>query len=122
MSVAERLKILSDFEGNQTKLASKINTTSQSISQTLKQNSGLRTETLDAIARAYPQLNMRWFITGEGESGLDGEIPIVEEKNEDAEKELLKEELLTMYKEKVKMLEREIKTHCQKLAERLELE
>ena len=67
---------------------------------------------------------MRWFLTGEGESGLDIEVPVVEP--EDPEKELLKEELLGMYKdkagmleEKVEMLEREIKDHCPVLVERL---
>ena len=122
MSVAERLKLLADFEGNRTKLAGKINATSQSISQTIKQNSGLRTDTLDAIARAYPLLNMRWFITGEGESGLDLELPATVIQEDDPEKEVLKDELLTMYKDKVKMLEREIKTHCVELAKRLELD
>ena len=34
---------------------------------------------------------------------------------------VLKDELLAMYKDKVKMLEREIKAHCPTLAIRLEL-
>jgi len=122
MSIAERLKILADFEGNQSKLAAKIETTSQSINQTIKQNRGIRTDTLDAIARAYPQLNMRWFITGEGEPGLDLELPATATQEDDPEKEVLKDELLAMYKDKVKMLEREIKAHCAELAKRLELE
>ena len=122
MSIAERLKILADFEGNQSKLAAKIETTSQSINQTIKQDRGIRTDTLDAIARAYPLLNMRWFITGEGESGLDVELPAAAIQEDDPEKEVLKDELLAMYKDKVKMLEREIKAHCAELAKRLELD
>ena len=62
---------------------------------------------------------MRWFLTGEGESGLDQEAPVQPEKEEDPEKEILKEELLGMYKDKVRMLEREIREHCEGLAERL---
>lgn len=136
MSVAERLRALADFEGNQTKLASKINTTSQSISLTINQNRGVRMDTLESIAKAYPQLNMRWFITGEGESGLEEEAPAMKPDGEkDPEKEILKKELFSMYKEKtimqeekirmleekIRMLEREIKAHCGELAEKLEL-
>ena len=127
MSIAERIKVLAKFEGNQTKLAKKINSTSQSISKTISENRGVRTDTLEAIAKAYPQLNMRWFITGEGDSGLDEEVPEV--PVEDPEKELLKEELLGVYKaqnkmleEKVKMLEREIREQAPDLAVRLEIE
>ena len=136
MSVAERLSFLVKFEGNQTKLAIKINSTAQSISQTIKQDGRLRSDTIEAIAKAYPELNMRWFITGYGKSGLDGDTPTIGEQEDDQEKELLKEELLSVYKQRitdleslskihkhrVEELEREIKTHCEKLAERLELE
>lgn len=67
---------------------------------------------------------MRWFLTGVGESGLDIEMPVVEP--EDPEKELLKEELLGMYKdkagmleEKVRRMEQDIKEHCGDLAKRM---
>ncbi len=127
MSLSQRLMTLSRFEGNHTKLAAKIGTTTQSISKIVKNDLGISGKSIVAIAEAYPQLNMRWFLTGQGESGLDGVAPEV--KPEDPEKELLKEELLQVYKdktgmleEKVKMLEREIREQAPDLAARLEIE
>ena len=124
MSLAQRLLALVKFEGKQRIVAEKINTTSQSISKIITQDRGIGGSTIVAIAEAYPQLNMRWFLTGEGESGLDIEVPVVEP--EDPEKELLKEELLSVYKdkagmleEKVKRMEQDIKEHCGDLAKRM---
>lgn len=130
MSLGQRLMFLVKYEGRQISLANKINTTSQTISQAIKTDGRLRSDTLEAIAKAYPELNMRWFLTGEGESGLEMDVPgqlrVVRE--EDPEKEELKEELLGMYKGKVEMLEREIrmlkkivKEDAPELAKKLEI-
>lgn len=129
MSIAERLRMLARYEGNQSRVAEKIGLTTQSISKTIVTNAKIKSDTLESIANAYPELNMRWFLTGVGESGLDGEVPVVvpvEEK--DPEKEELKEELLTMYKYKIEVLERElgmikreVKEHVPDLAKKLEL-
>lgn len=123
-SIAQRLKLLVQFDKKQRVVAKKINLTPQSISKTIVEDRMLRSDTLEAIAEAYPQLNMRWFLTGAGESGLDIEMPVVEP--EDPEKELLKEELLGMYKdkagmleEKVRRMEQDIKEHCGDLAKRM---
>ncbi len=120
MSLSQRLLEIVRFEGKQKIVAEKINTSTQSISKTITQDRGIAGSTIVAIAEAYPQLNMRWFLTGKGESGLDGVASEV--KQEDPEKEMLKEELLVMYKDKVRMLEREIKEHAPSLASRLEIE
>ncbi len=123
-SIAQRLKLLVKFDKKQRVVAKKINLTPQSISKTIVEDRMLRSDTLEAIAKAYPQLNMRWFLTGEGEWGLDIELPVVEP--EDQEKELLKEELLGVYKdkagmleEKVRRMEQDIKEHCGDSAKRL---
>jgi len=117
--------ILVRYEGKQISLANKIDSTPQTISQTIKTNGRLRSDTLEAIAKAYPQLNMRWFLTGEGESGLD-QVATEPEAEEDPEKEMLKEELLSVYKDKTRMLEekvqrmeQDIKEHCEGLAKRM---
>lgn len=127
MSLSQRLLEIVKFEGKQKIVAEKINTSTQSISKTITQDRGIAGSTIVAIAEAYPQLNMRWFLTGQGESGLDGVASEV--KQEDPEKEMLKEELLQVYKDKtgmlereVRMLKREIKEHAPTLASRLEIE
>ncbi len=119
MSLAERLRLLVQHEGKQKKLAEKINATPQSISQTITHDRSLSGDTIIAIAEAYPQLNMRWFLTGQGESGLDGVV--LEVKPEDPEKELLKEELLNLYKQRVQDLEREIREYAPILAKKLKI-
>lgn len=116
--VSENIKALCDFEGSLSKVARKTEILPQTLSRIIKQNTGIRSETIIAFATAYPNLNLRWFLMGEGEMWLD---EVIGDEQETHETEQLKGELLTMYKQRVMDLEREIQTHCEKLAERLEL-
>lgn len=82
----------------------------------------IRSDTLENIARAYPELNMRWFLTGEGESGLDRSAkPLTEQKN-DLTKELeLKTKVIGLLEGEIRYLKFLVKKHCKELAERFEL-
>lgn len=94
-----------------------------------------RIDLIEAFTAHFPDLSINWLFTGQGsmwltEDGLPQAIGVGEEEvpEKDPKNEMLKEELLAMYKdktkmleEKVRMLEREIKTNCDGLAKKLEI-
>ena len=121
-TIAQRLKILAKYEGKQVILAEKINLSPQAISKTIAEDRMLRSDTLENIARAYPELNMRWFITGEGESGLDRKGKPLSEQKDDLTKELeLKTKVIGLLEGEIRYLKFLVKRHCKELAERFEL-
>ena len=121
-TIAQRLKILAKYEGKQVILAEKINLSPQAISKTIAEDRMLRSDTLENIARAYPELNMRWFITGEGESGLNRKGKPLSEQKDDLTKELeLKTKVIGLLEGEIRYLKFLVKRHCKELAERFEL-
>lgn len=121
-TIAQRLKILAKYEGKQVILAEKINLSPQAISKTIAEDRMLRSDTLENIARAYPELNMRWFLTGEGESGLDRKGKPLSEQKDDLTKELeLKTKVIGLLEGEIRYLKFLVKRHCKELAERFEL-
>ena len=123
-TIAQRLKVLAEYEVKQVKLAMKINLSPQAISKTISEDRMLRSDTLENIARAYPELNMRWFLTGEGESGLPGpgRFPLPAELQVDKTAELdLKTKVISLLEGEIRYLKLAIKDDCEQLAKRLGL-
>lgn len=85
-----------------------------------------RIDLIHAITSHFPDFSINWLFLGEGAMWLnkEGESEmqnVSDEEPEDPEKELLKDELLSMYKRRVQELEREIRDHAPDLAGKLEL-
>ena len=108
MSIAERISILSKFEGSHTRLAEKIGRKPQIISRIIKQGTEVRSDTILAIAEAYPNLSMQWFIAGRGEMWLEENVTPMTNTTP-ADEEGLKDEIITLQKARIKMLEEQIR-------------
>lgn len=120
-TIAQRLKILAEYEVKQINLAKKIHLTPQAISKTIAEDRMIRSDTLENIACAYPELNMRWFLTGEGESGLDRSAkPLTEQKNDLAKELEMKTKIIKLMEGEVKYIKFLIRSHCPELAERFD--
>ncbi|GJM31455.1 MAG: hypothetical protein DHS20C18_04560 [Saprospiraceae bacterium] len=72
MAISERIKVLSETAGSQTKLAAKTGVHNAVISRIVNANtSTIRSDTLEALVLAFPNLNARWLLTGKGKMWLD---------------------------------------------------
>lgn len=91
-----------------------------------------RIDLIHAFTTHFPEFSINWMFTGKGSMWINGEggspLRVVKEEPEevDPEKEELKEELLSVYKDKTRMLEekvqrmeQDIKEHCEGLAKRM---
>lgn len=67
MSVAERIDQLCKFEGSQKIVAEKTGITPGALSAIITRGSQVRSDTIASILKAYPTLNARWLILGQGE-------------------------------------------------------
>ena len=74
MSIAERIDKLCKSEGSQKTVAEKTGIKQGVLSAIINRGSQVRSDTLKAILKAYPTLNARWLITGQGEM-WDGPPP-----------------------------------------------
>ena len=74
MSIAERIDKLCKSEGSQKIVAEKTGIKQGVLSAIINRGSQVRSDTLKAILKAYPTLNARWLITGQGEM-WDGPPP-----------------------------------------------
>ena len=120
-TIAQRLKILAQYEVKQIKLAQKINLSPQAISKTISEDRMIRSDTLENIARAYPELDMRWFLTGEGESGLDRGKSLSEEKLEVSKEVALRDKVIGLLEGEIRYLKFAVKKECPELAKRFDL-
>lgn len=76
MSIIQRVELLIDLAGSQTKFARAINISVHTIAGLINRGAQyVRSDTLDAILKGYPNLNARWLISGEGEMWMDGQAP-----------------------------------------------
>jgi transcriptional regulator with XRE-family HTH domain len=67
VSVNERIvKIYESLQINQAEFARRISVSSQTLNNQVKGKNGLSITTLELIAKSYPDLNIRWLVSGEG--------------------------------------------------------
>lgn len=66
MSIAERIEKICQSEGSQKVVAEKTGIKQAVLSAIINRGSQVRSDTLKSILGAYPSLNARWLITGEG--------------------------------------------------------
>ena len=123
MSISERVKALADLEGSQTKLAAKAGLNNAAISRIINANSTtIRSDTLLALLKAYPNLNARWFITGEGNMWEDSAASAKQptQKGDINQLQML-QRLTHLQEQRLAELEREIREQAPELAKRLGL-
>jgi len=124
MSISERIQALVEYEGSQTKLANKAGLNNAAISRIINASSStLRSDTLEAIVTAYPDLNARWLLTGQGAMWLDGKhAPATSPPPKNTAEQLRMLQRLTQLQEqRLSELEREIRERAPALARRLGL-
>jgi transcriptional regulator with XRE-family HTH domain len=120
-SISKRIKILAEYEGSQTKLANRAGLQNAAISRIINaETSTLRSDTLEALLLAYPNLNARWLLTGQGEVWTDG-TPSPASAADPAEQVQTLQRLAELLEQRVHDLEREISAGAPELARRLGL-
>lgn len=121
MPVYQRIKELCDFEGSQRKFAEKISLSSPTVSGIIKNKSGVRSETVIAILKAYPKLRPEWLLLDQGEMWHDDDyVPPVDpgkEKEDD-----MVDRINKLLEQRVAELEREIRRNNPDLADELGIE
>lgn len=122
MSYSERIKILADIEGSQAKFSKKVGISPQSINKIISRGSGVNGETILAIAEAYPNLNIEWFVTGKGEMWKSDMSANRETPMTDDEKETLKDQIIALQKSEIQNLKRAILEKAPELAEYLNID
>lgn len=121
MSISERIRLLAESAGSQVKFAEKTGILPPTISRIIRQDGNVRSDNLALIARAYPDLNLRWLLIGEGPMWL--EEPYAEEPLLlDEEKEALKDQIISLQQQQIAHLQRDIRRSCPELAKELGLE
>lgn len=133
MSISERIKALSEFAGSQTKLANKAGVHNAVISRIINVNTTtIRSDTLEALTKVYPNLNARWLLTGKGKMWLDqSEVAVLQEPDYASQYETVQEQmekriealdrLTLMQDQRIADLERAIRHECPELAKKLGL-
>ena len=120
-SISKRIKILAEHEGSQTKLANRAGLQNAAISRIINaETSTLRSDTLAAILLAYPNLNARWLLTGQGEVWTDGTPSPASAADPEEQIETL-QRLTELLEQRVRDLEREIRKQSPELARELGL-
>jgi transcriptional regulator with XRE-family HTH domain len=66
MAISERLTHLIELEKNQAEFSKKTGLGRGTISQIVNGNRNMSSATMELVLIAYPKLNARWFILGEG--------------------------------------------------------
>ena len=122
MSIAERIKILISQEGSQSHFCRKTGISTSALSNILMRNSGISSGNLEQIARAYPNLNLRWLLMGQEPRWTDGTAsptPAPASVQEVREPRQIYERLVSLLENRVRELERALKRIDPEEAERL---
>ncbi|MEZ4991865.1 MAG: helix-turn-helix transcriptional regulator [Saprospiraceae bacterium] len=122
MSISERIGLICEFEGSQKKFSEKTGIKQQTVSGMVSRQANIRSDNIIAIAEAYPNLSMEWLITGQGEMWKPEKEDERIEPMEDTEKELLKDEVISLLKKQIRMMTQAILEKSPELAEYLRLE
>lgn len=126
MSVSDRLKILVESEGSQVAFSRKTGVKKGTLNSVLVKGTGLRSQTLDEIGRAYPNLNLRWLIIGDGEMWVtedsQDEKAIAGRDLSGGESDSAWEKLAAAQEKRIKVLEAYIKKNAPESMEDLGIE
>lgn len=122
MSYSERVKNLVEYEGTQAKFCRKVGLSKQAVNRIINQGSGLNGETIVAIAEAYPNLNLDWFIAGKGEMWkpdvpAQRDVPLTPE-----DIVAMKDEIIALQKQQIENLKRAILEKAPELGKYLKIE
>ena len=72
MSLSERLyKVMKELDLSQVQIADKTNVTRQNISNIINDKSNPSVEWVRKLVLAFPAIDCKWFVTGEGEMLID---------------------------------------------------
>jgi transcriptional regulator with XRE-family HTH domain len=88
MAISERIKKLCDIEGSQANFIRKTGINRGTVNQIINQNGGMTNSSLELVLKAYPNLNARWLITGEGETWEAEEDVQLKKELEETKREL----------------------------------
>lgn len=122
MSVATRIKILCEREGSQSNFAEKTGIQRQTVSRIVNRDTGIRSDTIEAIAVAYPKLNLRWLILGKEPMWLAEEESSETKDEYQYSDDDMKLKMIDLLETKVRVLQREIKKLDPELAKELGLD
>jgi transcriptional regulator with XRE-family HTH domain len=67
MTISERLASIVDIEKNQAEFCRKTGIGRATLNQIIRGNRNMSSSTIEMVLKAFPKLNARWLITGEGE-------------------------------------------------------
>lgn len=122
MSVANRIRNLCEIEGSQSNFAEKTGIQRQTVSRIVNRNTGIRSDTIEAIAIAYPTLSLRWLILGEEPMWQVEEESIQGREHRMQSDDEMKMKMIELLETKVRVLQREIKKLDPVLARELGLD
>lgn len=123
MSVAARIKLLCAKEGSQSNFAEKTGIQRQTVSRIISRGTGIRSDTITAIAAAYPTLNLRWLVLGENPMWLaQKDDKSITPSGESTANEQMQAKMIGLLETKVRVLTRELKRLDPDLAKELGLE
>lgn len=122
MSISECIEALVDYEGSQRKFAEKTGIAQTTISRMVSKQGNIRSDNILAIVEAYPNLNVKWLITGEGEMWISENEQPRETPLSDDEKEAMKDEMIELLKFQVNTMKKAILEKAPELAKYLNLE
>lgn len=122
MSVANRIKTLCEIEGSQSNFAEKTGIQRQTVSRIVNRDTGIRSDTIEAIAIAYPTLSLRWLILGEEPMWRVEEENIPASGQQMQSDDEMKLKMIDLLETKVRVLQREVKKLDPDLAKELGLD
>ena len=88
MSIGERVELLIEKEGSQAEFIRKTDINRGTIDKLLNRGGGISTPNVEKILLAYPSLNARWLITGEGKMWGSETVGDLQEELEACREEL----------------------------------
>jgi transcriptional regulator with XRE-family HTH domain len=88
MTLSERIATLCEVEKSQAEFSRKTGLNRGTLNQVLNQGRGMTNSSLELILKAYPNLNARWLITGEGETWEAEEDVQLKKELEETKQEL----------------------------------
>lgn len=121
MTIIERVRILIESEYSQSVFADKTNLTKATVSRIMNKEGQIRSDTLEAIALALPNLNTRWLLTGQGPIWLDQEEVSKTTTSSPGQSDARVERFIKLLEQRVQILEQIILENDPNLAKKVGL-